>query len=872
LVSSSKSSASKEFEKFLKGLQDNLNPSVTKEDAIEMLAQHLITKPIFEALFEGYSFSNDNPVSLAMQRMIEILSESNVDLEADSLENFYAEMKTTIGGINTSDGRQKIIKDLYEKFFKLAFPSAAAQLGIVYTPNEVVDFMLQSVNDILQKEFKSDLGDRNVQILDPFTGTGTFVARLLQLGIIPKDKLEHKYMNEIHANEIVLLAYYIAAVNIEETFHSVMGGEYKPFEGIVLTDTFQMDEADDSDEIAGLEVFPENNQKVKGQRKRDIRVVIGNPPYALAQASGNENAERATYPKLDTRIQQTYAARSKASLTKSLSNSYIRAIRWASDRIADEGVICFVSNGGFIDDNSADGLRQALVEEFSSVYIYNLRGNQRTSGETSRKEGGKIFGSGSRNTIAISILVKNPKSGSSGGIFYRDIGDYLTREQKLAKLKREVSLSKVEWDQLVPNLDGDWINQKDAEFTSLPSLSHKADGPYSVFGMYSRSLLTSRDSWAYNFSRKSLEANVSSMIDFYNEQVALLRELSKTQKISEDTVKEKVSLDPTKISWDGNLVKLASKLKELTFNPEDITESLYRPFTKHWVYLNKSFLNSAYQIPSLFPKGESNFGFIVPGPGSAVPFSVLMTNRPSDLSQFGGQTNAHFFARYTFPEEVEEDALFGSSPLTDGKADNITDECLVDFQSVYGKQLTKDDIFFYVYGLLHSPDYRQRFESDLRKGLPRIMKVADFKGFSKAGRELSELHMQYETSDEYPLTEDSLPKAKSEVVKMRFGKSGGKEDKSKLVLNETLTLHGIPEKAFEYKIGSRSPIEWLVERYVRKIDKDTGLLVDANAWGLERSQEDYLVSLIKRVVNVSVETVQIVEKLPGLDLHPKAVS
>jgi predicted helicase len=494
-----------------------------------------------------------------------------------------------------------------------------------------------------------------------------------------------------------------------------------------------------------------------------------------------------------------------------------------------------------------------------------LRGNQRTSGETSRKEGGKVFGSGSRNTIAISILVKNPQLKGLGKLHYKDVGDYLTREQKLAKLNSEVSLAGVNWQTIIPSHDGDWINQKDLSFLSLPSISYKDDGPYSLFGMYSRSLLTSRDAWAYNFSRATLVSNVKAMIEFYNGQVSRLRELSKLQKISEDSVKEFVSLDPTRISWDGNLVKLASRLKELEFDEKAITEALYRPFTKHWVYLDKAFLNSAYQIPALFPEGEENFGFIVPGPGSAVPFSALMTNRPSDLSEFGGQTNAHFFARYTFPEPAAEDALFGSLEQNTGRVDNVTNEALVDFKKTYGDEITKDDIFFYVYGLLHSKDYIARYQSELRKGLPRVMKARDFWAFNEAGRRLSDIHLNYEAAEEFPLEEDKTSKANFNITKLRFGKTGGQVDKSSIVISEGFTLRGIPLAAYDYRIGSRSPLDWIVERYVKKSDTNTGLTVDANDWGIEHGQEDYVVSLIKKAVSVSVETVEIVDSLPSIE-------
>jgi predicted helicase len=361
------------------------------------------------------------------------------------------------------------------------------------------------------------------------------------------------------------------------------------------------------------------------------------------------------------------------------------------------------------------------------------------------------------------------------------------------------------------------------------------------------------------------------MIDFYNSEVERLSESQGSQNLSENATKEFVSKDARKISWDGNLLKMASRRKKLEFDEADIQEALYRPFTKHWVYLNKSFLNSSYQIPALFPKGVENFGFIVPGPGSAVPFSVLMTNRPSDLSQFGGQTNAHFFARYQIQEDhSQENQLFADSEATAGELiDNITDECLVDFQMTFGDLVTKDDIFYYVYGLLHSPEYRANYESDIRKGLPRIPKSANFKEFSRTGRLLSNLHMNYEECEEYPLVESITALGPLEVQKIRFGKSAGKEDKSRLILASGVELSGVPLEAYEYKIGSRSPIDWVMERFAVKTDKDSGLLVNPNDWGLEHDDPDYILKLVKRVVFVCVESQSLISSIPSLALIVK---
>ena len=468
LVEGSDATLHDEFARFLKGLQDNLNPFITERDAIEMLSQHLITKPVFDALFEGYAFSDHNPVSQVMQHMIDALEEQHLEKETEKLDKFYESVRTRASGITDAAAKQQIVKELYEKFFQTAFSGTSDRLGIVYTPNEIVDFIIHSVDDALKAEFGASLSDHGVHVLDPFTGTGTFIVRLLQSGLIKPEDLAYKYRYELHANELVLLAYYVAAINIEETYHDIAGGDYVPFEGIVLTDTFQMNEADDELDKHG--VFPENNERAEAQKALDIRVVIGNPPYSAGQASANDGNANVAYPTLDAAIERTYAARSAQASKRTLYDSYIRAIRWATDRIGDRGIVAFVSNGGFIDSNSADGIRKMFAEEFSRIYVFNLRGNQRTAGEISRKEGGKVFGSGSRATVAIYLLIKNPDETSQGRIFYKDIGDYLSREEKLEVVRNAGSHLGLDWTLISPNTEGDWLNKRNSAFEAFSLL------------------------------------------------------------------------------------------------------------------------------------------------------------------------------------------------------------------------------------------------------------------------------------------------------------------------------------------------------------------------------------------------------------------
>lgn len=498
------------FVEFLNGLQKSLNPSIDEGQAVEMLAQHMITRPVFDALFKDYQFVKNNAVSRSMQRMLELLESEAMEKDTEVLNKFYENVRMNVGDIDNLEGKQMLIKNLYEKFFKGAFPKTVDKLGIVYTPVECVDFIIHSVDDILRKEFDCSLSDENVHILDPFTGTGTFITRLLQSGLIRPEDLERKYKNEIHCNELVLLAYYIADVNIESVFHSLVKRDtYLPFEGICLTDTFQTTENEEN--VLDQTWFPENAANVDKQKKAPVRVIMGNPPYSVGQKSANDNAQNLSYAHLDKRIAETYAKAAQATNKNSLYDSYIKAFRWASDRIADckdGGVVAFISNGAWIDGNAQEGFRKCLEGEYSSVYVLNLRGNQRTSGELSRKEGGKIFGSGSRTPISITFLVKNPEKKGKATIQYHDIGDYLSREQKLKKISEfdSVDSSKLQWEIVAPNEKGDWINQRGGIFDSLILLGDKDDkkNKQTVFvPYYSCGLKTQRDSWCYNSSLDS---------------------------------------------------------------------------------------------------------------------------------------------------------------------------------------------------------------------------------------------------------------------------------------------------------------------------------------------------------------------------------
>ena len=871
LVGGSDENLKQKFKRFVGGLQDNLNPSISNDDAIEMLAQHLITKPVFDALFENYDFSKQNPVSLVMQDMLDALEQQNLDKETDTLQKFYAQVRNRAAGIDSVAARQTIVKQLYEEFFRNAFQGTSERLGIVYTPNEIVDFIIRSVEFLLRQEFQRSLGDRGVHVLDPFTGTGTFIVRLLQSGLIPQDRLVEKYKSELHANELVLLAYYVAAINIEEAFHALHGGAYQPFDGIVMTDTFQMRE--ESDELDGAGVFPENNSRVERQNALDIRVIIGNPPYSVGQDSGNETDQNLKYPTLDARIEGTYRDKSAASLTKSLFDSYIRALRWASDRVGTSGIIGFVSNGAWIDSNSADGLRKVLLEEFSSLYVLNLRGNTRTSGEQARREGGQTFGPGSRNTIAVYFLVKNPDKSPSGKVFYSDIGDYLSREQKLEKLRLASSIEGVDWVEVVPNAYGDWINARDPEFEHYLPIGSKAKSEkrsVRIFDTYSSGLKTNRDAWVYNFSSQKLLKNVSRLIEAFNKEVsAISAAKSNGTKVSVDYLRAHSNRNPKEISWDGTAEALVVKETNFRLEPEDFRVAHYRPFQKQHVYLNRQLNNSVYQLPTLFPtRVGSNWGIAITGPGAAMEFTALAVDCPPDLSIFGGQTNCQFFPRYRFEVEAGSSDIFSNFSPQDvmtGRVDNVSDGALEAYVEAIGDEVSRDDVFFYLYGVLHSSEYKAQFQSDLKKMLPRLPISENFWDFSEAGKALSELHLNYEDLEPYADISISVEGGGSATVeKPEYRRSGHQVDRSVLRVNSSLTISNIPEEVHQYRLGSRSALDWFVERFRLKDDKASGLRNDPNDWGIELGEENYILDLAPRIVTLSVKSAEIIRKLPPL--------
>lgn len=903
LVADKDATYAEAFQEFLSGLRSNLNPAVTADEAVEMLAQHLITRPVFDALFAGYAFTQHNPVSQSMQAMLDKLDEQGVSKEAETLEKFYASVHDRAAKLDNAEARQRVIIELYDEFFKNAFPRMAQRLGIVYTPVEVVDFIIHSVQDILKDQFDSSLGDKDVHIIDPFTGTGTFIVRLLQSGLIPPEDLPRKFASELHANEIVLLAYYIAAINIEETYHGLTpapgsqgsdgeaaSGGYVPFDGIVLTDTFQMYEAQHGEATKFAGHFPENSKRAKRQANSPIRVVIANPPYSAQQQSENDNNQNLDYEALDERIRQTYAKASNAKLLKNLYDSYIRAIRWATDRIADKGVVGFVTNGSFIDANNMDGLRACLTDEFTSLYVFNLRGNQRTSGETSRQEGGKIFGGGSRTPVAITLLVKNPDHKGKHKLHYHDIGDYLKREDKLKKIKRFASINGLangkQWKQIKPNPEHDWINQRDPAFDAFAPLGDKSDSnEASLFELYSLGIVTNRDAWVYNLSQEKLTEKIKQFIHTYNiEKKKYESACESIPKSEHPDVEDVVDMDPKRINWTHNLKQDVKRNKTLSFSDGELRKVVHRPFVKQWLYYGRRLNERVYRMPNILPRSDStNLMISATGIGATKDFSALISRNVLDLECI---SKGQCFPLYLY-EKIEEDGKLDlggdDGEVIDGyrRRDAITDGMLKTFQDAYEKKVSKEDIFFYVYGVLHSPEYRDRFAADLKKMLPRIPLTGttqDFWAFSKAGRDLAEWHLNYETVepwelliyDKAPLS--MPPEEKFKVKKMTFARptpeqkaSGDKWDKTKIIYNTHLTLTDIPLEAYCYVVNGKPTLEWVMERYAVTVDKKSGIKNDPNDWCSEHDDPSYILNLIPRLVRVSLETMKIVNGLPALN-------
>lgn len=878
----------KGFDSFIKGLRDSLNPGISENDAIEMIAQHMITLPVFDALFGDFEFAKSNPVSVAITEFLKSLAGHGVGDMSESdeaaLDALYSSVARRAKMARTDNGRQALIKNLYEEFFRKAFRATTDKLGIVYTPDEIINYMLHATDRVLRREFGKSLADEGVHILDPFAGTGSFTARLIEdEELMPLDKLPYKYAHELHSNEILLLAYYIQIINIEYAYHS-RTGEYKEFEGALLTDTFQMSEQHNKiDEL----FFVDNSIRLLDQRNADIKIVISNPPWSVGQREENDNNRNEDYPSNNVRIAQTYARHStNRSTKKGLYDSYIRAIRWSSDRIKNAGIVCLVTNSGWLRASGMDGMRRCLAREFSSIYVYDLRGNQRTQGETSRREGGKVFGSGSRAGVAISILVKDGRSQNDGQIWYSQVGDYKTRNEKLAILQEHVDADP-EWTRIIPDDHGDWLDKRDSSFTQYAPLcldkttAKSGSGGIGLFSMFSRGINTARDAWVYSFSRSELEERIVSMIDTYNSEVKRWESAGHNANATDFVTKDKKT-----ISWTSTLIKLLEKGKLARMEEGVLCESFYRPFCKQHLYRNKQFLWSSFSQESLFPGTMRGQNIVIDFGTGSKPFSAIAISLvPSyDFNDKGLCIPMYWYEPYEGNNTLLAEQIklvrddFGN---TYARHDAITDTALSVFQSAYpnayakrakkygGVGVNKEDIFYYVYGVLYSPDYRERFASNLAKELPRIPLVEDFEGFAEAGRKLADLHLHYEDLKPWPTVQtDSLPGVDpGKVVKMKWAKKKDPEtgrrvnDYTTLVYNTQVNITGIPESAQNYVVNGRSPLDWMIDRYQVRKDKKSGIVNDPNDYSEDPC---YIIDLVGKLVRVAMETNGIVATLPAI--------
>jgi predicted helicase len=872
IVLNSKSKERKIFLNFLKEIRDDLNPEISENDAVEMLAQHIITKPVFDSFFKDNDFTKDNAVSRAMEDILSKIYDKNINIETKNLNRFYDSVKKRTQSIRSSSAKTTLINELYERFFKNAFPLTTAKLGIVYTPVEVVDFILNSVNDVLLDGFKKSLNDKNVHILDPFTGTGTFITRLIQSGLIKKDNLSYKYKNEIHANEIVLLAYYIAGINIESVYQEIIKeNQYQKFDGIVLTDTFQMYEQE-RDMVANL--LPDNSNKRSKQRNKPITVIIGNPPYSARQQSTNNDAQNVKYTNLDRQIENTYALGSTASNKKDLYDSYIRAFRWASDRIEKDGVIGFVTGAAWIDRSFADGLRKSFSKEFQSLYIINLRGDIRKDilSKGSAKEGENIFKDGGSMTgIAISILVKNSKS-KDGKIFYYDIGDNLSRNQKLSDIRNFVSINNIskakKFKLIKPNSYNDWINQRDISLERFIILGDKkSKNTNTIFNSYSLGVNTNRDAWLSNYSFFELKKNAQKLIQTYNRQITEKKTFSSAEK------------DPRLIKWSSNLVALFNKNEKITFDEKKIVFSEIKPFNKSYLCIEPSLVDRMSQIKNIFPEPNIENRVIgVTGVGYRSEFSVLMTKNIPNLNFV---ENGQYFPLKLYSKQDIEGGLFSSNNSKDKyeSMDGISDYSFNYFKNIYrNKKFSKEDMFYYIYGILHSEQYRSHFKNNFDKELPRIPAVKlfdDFFEFSKLGRKLANIHVNYENIEPYKaiLEENNLELKKKDkklfyrVEKIKFFGKGKNLDISQIQYNKNIIIKNIPKEAYLYKINSKSIIEIVMSRQSVRVDNESEIKNDPNDYANDvLNNPAYPLELLLKVINVSLQTQKIIKDLPSLDI------
>ena len=832
------------FARFHQQCQASINPNLSIAAVEEMLIQHLLTERIFRTVFNNRDFTRRNIIAREIENVIDALTSQTFDRNQflESLDPFYVAIEQTANTITDFSQKQGFLNTVYEQFFQGFSIKVADTHGIVYTPQPIVDFMVKSVEHILQTEFNRSLADTGVNIIDPFVGTGNFIVRIMRE--LDPISLARKYTAdppELQCNEVMLLPYYIASLNIEHQFYTATN-RYVPYEGLCLVDTFEVAEE------RQMQLFtPANTIRVEKQKETPMFVVIGNPPYNAGQVNENDNNKNRKYQTMDARVRETYSQDSKATNKNALSDPYVKAIRWASDRIGEEGVVAFITNNSFLDGVAFDGMRKHLAEDFDAIYILDLEGNARKGLKVSDAN---VFGI--RVGVSVNLFVKNKQNLSeSTRIFYYRTDDLWNRNQKFDFLSESQNVGNVEWQAIQPDPRHTWLTEGlHAEFdTFIPMGSKEAKAAKGepidvIFKTYSNGVKTNRDAWVYNFNPDVLAKNMNQMIGVYNAEVDRWKRSGNQQA----NVDEFVISDDEKIGWSSGLKLKLKSGRTVDFSEEKVRTVLYRPFTKSNLYFDRVMAERVYMFPSVLPTSKAeteNQVICVAGVGNRKGFGCLTTNMIPNIDL--AFEKAQCFPFYTYDED-------GTS-----RRENITDWALAEFRTLYNDDtITNWDIFHYTYGLLHHPTYREKYQVNLKRDLPHIPFAEDFWGFANAGAQLADLHVNYESQPEYSdlkfIQNPEVP-LNWRVEKMKLSK-----DKISLVYNDFLTVDGIPPKTFDYRLGTRSALEWIVDQYRVKTDKRSRIVNNPN----RADDPEYIVKLIGKVITVSLETVEIVSTLPAL--------
>jgi len=854
---------------FLDHARETINPHLVEEDVREILIQHILTDEIFDQVFPGQPFHKDNNVARELHKLEDTFFTGNTKFQLlKSLEVYYRAIRGGASQISGHHEKQTFLKLVYENFYKVYNPKAADRLGVVYTPNEIVRFMIESADWLCGQHFGRSLIDRDVEILDPACGTGTFIAELIEHFRGQPAKLKYKYLEELHANEVAILPYYVANLNIEATYAAI-AGDYHEFPGLCLVDTL--------DNVAGLgkktgdqiaDLFgmgEENIERIKRQNRRKISVIIGNPPYNANQLNENDNNKNRDYTEIDRRIKDSYIKASTAQKTK-LYDMYSRFFRWASDRLHDDGVLALITNRSFVDSRTFDGFRAVVAQEFNEIRIVDLGGDVRANPKLS---GTKHNVFGIQTGVAISFLVKRRSATRAvkGGkgvrgehacrIFYTRRPEFETAEEKLSWLGQS-KLSELATEEVRPDAKGNWINLTSNDFEELLPTGTKAAkksasiNPKSIFKLFSQGVKTNRDEWVWGLSKDSVLERVGYLAESYNAQL-----LAMDKGTNAKNVAGQIAYD---IKWTRKLKKQVVARKPLAIDPTLAVSAIYRPFTQRTLYFAWELNEDWYQLSSVFRTHEANPTIAFLGVFSNNPLAAMAVDGPFDyclLKMGNGGTECLPYWRY------EADGR---------KVDNITDWALKQFKGRYkgepvslgkGKPatITKQAIFHYVYAVLHDPLYREKYAQNLKREFPRIPFYADFWQWARWGEQLMALHLGYETLAPWPLQRTDTPDAKA-----RANGAAPKAmlkadtDTGRLLLDSETTLAGVPAAAWKYRLGNRSALEWVLDQYKERKPKDPTIREKFNTYRFA-DYKDKVIDLLSRVTRVSVETQGIVDAM-----------